>query len=182
MSRIGKKPIIIPEGVTANIQAAHIDVKGPRGELRVDFRPEIKVTLDAGQIIVNPKANSRIHRALFGLTRTLINNAVLGVTEGFTKQLEMKGVGYKAAVEGETLVLHLGFSHPVNFAIPTGINIEVKKNIMTLSGFDKQLVGETAARVRRLRPPEPYKGKGIKYSDEIIRRKAGKTAKAAGAS
>jgi len=182
MSRIGKKPIIIPEGVTANIEAAHVRVMGPKGELRVDFRPEMKVEAVEGQIIVSPKANSRVHRALFGLTRTLINNAVLGVTEGYTKQLEMKGVGYKAGVEGETLVLHLGFSHPVNFAIPTGINIEVKKNIITLSGPDKQLVGETAARVRRLRPPEPYKGKGIKYAGEIIRRKAGKTAKAAGAS
>lgn len=182
MSRIGKKPIVIPESVTASIAAAHVDVKGPRGELRVDFRPEMFVTLKDGQITVAPKANSRIHRALFGLTRTLINNAVIGVTEGYVKQLEMKGVGYKAVVEGETLVLHLGFSHPVNFAIPSGIVIEAKKNILTISGFDKQLVGETAARIRRLRPPEPYKGKGIKYTGEIIRRKAGKTAKAAGAS
>lgn len=181
MSRIGKKPIIIPEGVTANVAAAHIDFRGPKGEITVRFRPEMKVELKDSQINVRPKANSRLHRALFGLTRTIINNGALGVSTGFTKQLEMKGVGYKAAVEGDTLVLHIGFSHPLNFPLPAGIEIEVKKNHITISGIDKQLVGETAARIRRLRPPEPYKGKGIKYADEIIRRKAGKTAKAAGA-
>ncbi len=181
MSRIGKKPIIIPEGVTANLAAAHIEFKGPKGEISVSYRPEMKVELKDGQILVSPKANSRLHRALFGLTRTLLSNGAMGVSVGFTKQLEMKGVGYRATVEGETLVLQLGYSHAINFPIPDGMIIEVKKNQINISGIDKQLVGETAARIRRLRPPEPYKGKGIKYADEIIRRKAGKTAKAAGA-
>lgn len=181
MSRIGKKPIILPEGVTANQAATHIEFTGPKGNINVRYRPEMKVELKDGQITVSPKANSRMHRALYGLTRTIINNGAIGVRTGFSKQLDMKGVGYKAVVESDVLVLHLGYSHPINFQIPSGIEIEVKKNQITISGIDKQLVGETAARIRRLRPPEPYKGKGIKYSDEIIRRKAGKTAKAAGA-
>lgn len=180
MSRIGKKPIIIPEGTKVSYDNNVFETTGHKGTLSVDIRPEMNVDITGESITVVPKGKSRTHRSLFGLTRTLIDNAVKGVNEGYTRILEMKGVGYKAIVEGESLVLHLGFSHPINFAIPEGIGIEVKKNQMTISGRDKQLVGETAARIRRLRPPEPYKGKGIKYSDEVIRRKAGKTAKAAG--
>lgn len=181
MSRIGKKPIIIPDSVTFKVDACCVTVTGPRGTLELVVRPEMAVKQDNQTVEVAPKGHSRLHRALHGLTRTLIANAVEGVTNGFTKQLEIKGVGYRAAVEDQVLVLHLGFSHPINFPIPEGIAIEVKKSTVTLTGNDKQLVGETAARIRRLRPPEPYKGKGIKYSDEIIRRKAGKAAKAAGA-
>lgn len=182
MSRIGKKPVIIPEGTKVTLEDMTLKATGPKGELSVVLRPEMKITVGEDTIAVEPKGNTRLHRSLFGLTRTLIDNVVQGVNAGFSKQLEMKGVGYKAAVEEGKLVLHLGFSHPINFEIPEGIAIEVKKNQMTISGIDKQLVGETAARIRRLRPPEPYKGKGIKYADEIIRRKAGKTAKAASGS
>jgi large subunit ribosomal protein L6 len=180
MSRIGKKPVIIPEGTKVALADMTLKVTGPKGELTVPLRPEMKVTVGEDIITVEPRGHTRLHRSLFGLTRTLINNAVLGVNEGFSKQLEIKGVGYKVSVEENKLVLHLGFSHPINFEIPAGIAIEAKKNQVTVTGIDKQLVGETAARIRRLRPPEPYKGKGIKYAGEIIRRKAGKTAKATG--
>ena len=178
MSRIGKKPVIIPENTEVTFTNSTLNAAGPKGELSVELRPEMKITIAKNTISVEPKGSTRLHRSLFGLTRTLIDNTVRGVNDGFSKRLEMKGVGYKAVVEGETLTLHLGFSHPVNFKIPAGIEVETKKNQITVSGADKQLVGETAARIRRLRPPEPYKGKGIKYADEIIRRKAGKTAKA----
>jgi len=181
MSRIGKKPIPIPDGVTVRVDACCVTATGPRGTQEVVVRPEMTVKQENDELRVSPKGHSRLHRSLHGLTRTLLANALAGVYDGFTKQLEIKGVGYRAAVEDEKLVLHLGFSHPVEFTIPEGIKVEVKKNLITISGNDKQLVGETAARLRRLRPPEPYKGKGIKYTDEVIRRKAGKAAKAAAA-
>ena len=179
MSRIAKKPITLPEGVSATNEGGVINVKGPGGILQLRPADDVTIDFSDGIIKVNAKNNSRRSRGISGLTRTLIDNMVVGVTNGYTKTLEMKGVGYKADVEDRILVLHLGFSHPVNFAIPTGITIEVKKNTISIAGIDKQLVGETAARIRRLKPPEPYKGKGIKYSDEIIRRKVGKAAKAA---
>ena len=179
MSRIGKKPIIIPENITVKQNGNSLEIKGEKGTLTVKTHPDMSVEINGNNIIVTPKKKDRLSRSLHGLTRTLISNAIDGVGGGFTKQLEMKGVGYKAEVKDKELVLNLGFSHPVIFNIPDTISIEVKKNTITITGPDKQLVGETAARIRRLRPPEPYKGKGIKYVDEVIRRKAGKAAKAA---
>lgn len=179
MSRIGKLPVIIPEGVTATIDNGIIKVTGPKGALELRIHHLMNADIKDGQITVKPNGSTRLHKSLFGLTRTLINNLVVGVTEGFSKQLEMKGVGYKAEVQDKKLVLSLGFSHPVEFSIPDGIEIDVKKNTITISGIDKQLVGEVAAQIRKFRLPEPYKGKGIRYSDEIIRRKTGKAAKAA---
>jgi large subunit ribosomal protein L6 len=179
MSRIGKLPIIIPESVTVDISGQTVAVAGPKGTISYDLHDFMSVKIEDGRIIVAPKGNTRLHKSLYGLTRTLINNLVIGVTEGFTKQLEMKGVGYKAEVKERKLILSLGFSHPVEHEIPEGIEIEVKKNTIVISGIDKQLVGEVAAQIRRYRLPEPYKGKGIRYSNEVVRRKAGKAAKAA---
>ncbi len=179
MSRIAKKPVLLPDGITAKIEGDNIKIDGPKGNLNMGLSRDIEVDIQEKSIKVNAKNNSRKSRSISGLTRTLIQNMVDGVTEGYTKILEMKGVGFRAEAEEKQLVLHVGFSHPVNFPIPEGIVIEVKKNTITVSGIDKQLVGETAARIRRIKPPEPYKGKGIKYSDEIIRRKVGKAAKAA---
>lgn len=178
MSKIGKKPIIIPEDVQVKINERNVLVTGPKGELSYELTPLVDVKIEDNNLTVNPLGTSRSYRAMHGLTRTLINNMVVGVSTGFNKDLEMKGVGYKAAIQENDLVLSLGFSHPINFPIPSGIEITVKKNTISIAGIDKQLVGETAAQIRRLRPPEPYKGKGIKYADEVIRRKAGKTAKA----
>lgn len=179
MSRIAKKPVTIPEGVTAKCESGVFDINGPKGSLSFTPARDVAVAISAENITVTAKNNSKRSRSISGLTRTLFQNMVTGVTEGYTKVLEMKGVGYRAEVVDQNLILHVGFSHPVEFAIPKGINIEVKKNTINLDGIDKQLVGETAARIRRIKPPEPYKGKGIKYSDEIIRRKVGKAAKAA---
>lgn len=179
MSRIAKKPVIIPDGVSAQLDGDTLLINGPKGKLSLLMARDIEVDVKNDSIKVNAKNNSRRSRGISGLTRTLIQNMVSGVTEGYAKNLEMKGVGFRAEVAEKDLVLHVGFSHPVNFPIPEGIEVEVKKNIIAISGIDKQLVGETAARIRRIKPPEPYKGKGIKYSDEIIRRKVGKAAKAA---
>lgn len=179
MSRIGKLPIVLPGGVDVSISDNVILVKGPKGELNLPLQNSMDVSINDNTITVKPKKQNGSHGNLFGLTRTLIYNMIHGVSEGYDKSLEMKGVGYRAEVENNCLILHLGFSHPVNFDIPSGINIEVKKNIIKIEGFDKQLIGETAARIRRLRPPEPYKGKGIRYVGEVVRRKAGKAAKAA---
>jgi len=178
MSRIGKLPIEIPHEVKVDISGQLINVTGPKGSITYTLHDFMTAKIEDGRIIVSPRGNTRLHKSLYGLTRTLVNNMVTGVTNGFSRQLEMKGVGYKAEVQDRKLVLQLGFSHPVEHAIPDGIEIEAKKNTLIISGVDKQLVGEVAAQIRRYRPPEPYKGKGIRYSDEIIRRKAGKTAKA----
>lgn len=183
MSRIGKKPILIPKGVEVKIEKDLFLVKGPKGELTLKIHPHVSVFLEDGTIKITVK-NPEIKedKALWGLYRSLIKNMILGVTSGFEKKLEINGVGYKAQVSGEKLILHVGFSHPVDFLIPRSVAITVDKNVISVSGIDKQLVGETAARIRAIRPPEPYKGKGIKYIDEVIRRKAGKAAKAAGGS
>jgi large subunit ribosomal protein L6 len=176
MSRVGKKPIPVPEGVQVNIDQNHVMVKGAKGQLEWDFNPELKVMLDDGHIKVECPIEQKMYRALHGLTRTLISNMVTGVTQGFEKKLEIVGVGYRANVEGKTLILQLGFSHPVRFPIPDGIQIEVEKQtLVSIKGIDKQQVGQVAANIRAFRPPEPYKGKGIKYADEVIRRKAGKS-------
>jgi large subunit ribosomal protein L6 len=181
MSKIGKKPITIPDGVQINISEAVFTAKGPKGEQKVEINPRVKLEQKDNQIIVSvKKPDEKADRSLWGTFRSLINNAILGVTDGFERRLEVVGVGYKAAVSGEKLVLNLGFSHPVEIGIPKGLEVAVEKNSIIVKGVDKQMVGEFAANVRKHRKPEPYKGKGIKYDDEVVRRKAGKVAKAVG--
>lgn len=174
MSRIGKLPIEIPSGVDFSIVGATVTVKGPKGTLTATLHPHVTVA-DGVVSVKNPEDQK--DRALWGTTRRLIGNMIIGVTKGFEKKMEAVGVGYKAAAAGPKLTLEVGFSHPVTITMPAGVNVAVEKNTITVSGIDKQLVGETAAAIRRVRPPEPYKGKGIKYVDEVIRRKAGKAAK-----
>ena len=177
MSRIGKKVRVIPAGVTVQQQGNELIVKGPKGELRQKLHPRVTVTTENDQLtvaVVNP-SNTK-DNALWGTFSSLIKNMIDGVTVGFTKTLEINGVGYKAALKGENLHLEVGFSHPVELVAEKGVKFAVEKNIITVSGTDKQAVGETAARVRATKKVEPYKGKGIKYTDEIVRRKAGKTA------
>ncbi len=177
MSRIGKKKIIIPSGVTAGIEKNQVFVKGPKGELRLNLHPRVTVVFE-GNEIVNSVANenNKQDRALWGTFSSLISNMVKGVTEGFKKQLEINGVGYKAVVKGVNLILEVGFSHPIEVKPVEGVKFSVEKNIITVEGADKQLVGEMAAQIRKVKKPEPYKGKGIKYVEEVVRRKAGKTA------
>jgi len=177
MSRIGKQPVIIPKTVEIKIDAGKITVKGPRGELSQDIHRWVMIEQKDGQIVVSVQnSEEKKQRSLWGLFRRLVANMVIGVSEGFSKQLEINGVGYKAAVQGDILNLQLGYSHPIEYKIPEGIEINVEKNIVTVFGIDKQQVGQAAAEIRSLRKPEPYKGKGIKYVDEIIRRKVGKAA------
>jgi len=180
MSRIGKKPIDIPEKVTVDIGKNNkVTVKGPKGELTRTFSPDMTIEMKDGQIVISRPTDQRHHRALHGLTRALLANMVTGVSQGYVKRLDMVGVGYRAVMKGNALDLSLGFSHPVVIEPPEGITFEVEKGgrSFRVMGIDKELVGETAAKIRRLRPPEPYKVKGIKYHDEIVRRKAGKAGK-----
>ncbi len=177
MSRIGKKVRIIPQGVTVEISGNELIVRGSKGELRQVIHPRVTISVSNGEVsvmVVNPE--DKKDRALWGTFSSLIENMIEGVTNGFQKQLEINGVGYKVVLKGEILNLELGFSHPVVFNAPVGVKFAVEKNLITVSGIDKQLVGETAAQIRSLKKPEPYKGKGIKYIDEVVRRKAGKTA------
>ncbi len=177
MSRVGKAPIKVVAGVKVKVSPSAVDVEGPKGKLTQPYHPSIGVALDGDTIVVtNPNGTSKFHRSLHGLTRTLIANAVTGVSGGFSRALEINGVGYKAQSEGKKLVMALGYSHPITYEAPAGITIEVKDptNII-VSGADRKLVGEVAAKIRSFRPPEPYKGKGVKYKEEVIRRKAGKT-------
>ncbi len=177
MSRIGRKPIEIPSGVTIDLSPLNVVVKGPKGELSQHVSPEIDVQIDDGVLRVDRRTNRGEHRALHGLTRSLIQNMVIGVTEGYQKRLLITGVGYRAKPSGRALELSLGYSHPVSVEAPDGIEFEVPQQTeVIVKGIDKQLVGEIAARIRRHRPPEPYKGKGIRYEDEVIRRKVGKRA------
>jgi large subunit ribosomal protein L6 len=180
MSRIGNKPIEIPSGVDISIGANNeVNVKGPRGELSLTASPRMKLSRENGTVLVERPDNDRINRSLHGLTRTLINNMVIGVTNGYTRTLEITGVGYRAALDGSTLVLSVGFSHQVRMTPPPGITYSLEgQNRIHVQGIDKQAVGEEAARIRRVRPPEPYKGKGIRYAGEVVRRKAGKAGKA----
>lgn|SRR3989338_1884890 len=181
MSRVGRQPVKIPSGVTVVEQGGVLIVRGPRGELQQRLHPAVRLNVAEGAVsvsVVTPEAPSE--RALWGLFRNLIQNMVDGVTTGFTKSLEFVGVGYKVSVSGSTVTMSLGFSHPVTMSLPPGITATVEKNTLTIEGSDKQLVGEVAAGIRRLRKPEPYKGKGVKYHDEVIRRKAGKAVKAVG--
>ncbi|MBI5548876.1 MAG: 50S ribosomal protein L6 [Deltaproteobacteria bacterium] len=176
MSRIGKLPIKIPEKVKVTLDGtAAIKVEGPKGKMRVPFNPHVKVAVKDGQVTVTRSDEERLARSLHGLTRTLINNAIKGVTVGYEEILEISGVGFKAEVKGKILNMALGFSHPVDFPIPEGITVEVEKGTrVTLKGVDKHLVGMTAAQIRVIRKTEPYKGKGIKYAGEKVRRKVGK--------
>ncbi|MBE7557093.1 MAG: 50S ribosomal protein L6 [Anaerolineales bacterium] len=180
MSRIGRLPVVVPKGVTVDINKNSVVVKGPKGELQRDFPPEIELKQEDGQVVATRNSEHRTHRAKHGLTRALLNNMITGVSTGFKRQLYIEGVGYKAAVEGKKLVLNVGYSHNVVFEPPQGISFEVDKTgrDLTVTGIDKELVGEISARIRRTRGPEPYKGKGIRYSGEKIRRKAGKAGKA----
>lgn len=181
MSRIGKMPITVPKGVDVKIDGATVIVKGPKGELKRSFDPRMTIAVAGGTVNVSRGTDERDQRSLHGLTRSLLNNMVVGVSDGFTKTLEITqdSVGYRAELKGKDLELFLGFSHTVNFAAPPGIAFatDAKTRRITVTGIDKELVGETAALIRKLRPPEPYKGKGIKYVGEVIRRKAGKAGK-----
>ena len=178
MSRIGKKPIVIPAGVEVKIDGNKVTVKGPKGTLSNEFAPAITIAQEGNEIIVTRPSDEAEHRSLHGLTRTLVANMVTGVTEGYTKQLEVNGVGYRASKQGKDLVLNLGYSHPVIMPEIEGISIEVPNpNLVVITGADKQKVGQFAAEVREKRPPEPYKGKGVKYAGEYIRRKEGKAGK-----
>lgn len=178
MSRIGKLPVAIPAGVKVALDGQTMTVKGPKGTLIQQLHERMIVAVEADQIIVNRPSEEKSDCALHGLTRSLINNMVIGVTTGFKKDLEINGVGYRAEVSGKTLTLALGYSHPVVYELPAGISVEVEKQTkLTVSGIDKQLVGSAAAKIRSFRGPEPYKGKGIKYADERIVRKAGKAGK-----
>jgi large subunit ribosomal protein L6 len=180
MSRIGKLPIPVPSGVEIDIgDDNQVTVKGPRGSLSQRFAPSMSLNRDNGTILVERPDNAREHRSLHGLTRTLLNNMVIGVTTGYKRDLEIQGVGYRAALDGTTLVLSVGFSHPVRMVPPEGVSYTLDGNTrLSVLGIDKQAVGEEAARIRRVRPPEPYKGKGIRYAGERVRRKAGKAGKA----
>ncbi len=175
MSRIGKKPISLPQGVTVEVQPGLVRVKGPKGALEVAVDPEMKVVVEDGVVRVERPSDARRHRALHGLTRTLIANAVTGVTEGYTKELEIKGIGYRAKMSGTKLELNVGFSHPVIFEPPEDVKIEVPEPTrIRVSGIDKQKVGQVAANIRAIRPPDAYKGKGIRYVGEVVRLKPGK--------
>ncbi|MCY7406838.1 MAG: 50S ribosomal protein L6 [Alkalinema sp. CAN_BIN05] len=176
MSRIGKRPIPVPDKVTVTIEGQTVTVKGPKGELSRTLPPEVEILLEGETVLVNRRNESRPARQRHGLCRTLIANMVEGVSQGFIKKLEIQGVGYRAAVQGKILNLAMGFSHPVNIDPPEGISFLVEGTTnVTVSGIDKEVVGNTAARIRAVRPPEPYKGKGIRYAGEIVRRKVGKT-------
>lgn len=181
MSRIGKKPIQITSGVEVKTLNGIIEIKGPKGSLSIKPAPEVEVVIEEKEIKVSPRdINSNKARALWGLNRTLIANMIEGVTKGFEKKMEINGVGFKARVEGKDLILDVGFSHPVKTVAPENISFLVEKNVITVSGIDKELVGQICASIRKIRPPEPYKGKGIKYTTEIIRKKLGKKAAGAG--
>jgi large subunit ribosomal protein L6 len=175
MSRIGRKPVALPQGVSAQIDGHKITVKGPKGEISRTLHDELAITLEDNTVVVKRPSEEARHKALHGLTRTLVANMVQGVTEGFAKSLEIQGVGYKAETKPFGVQLVVGFSHPVPYHAPKGIKITVTNNVLVkIEGVDKELVGQVAAELRNVRPPEPYKGKGIRYSDEQIRRKVGK--------
>ena|SRR3989344_6276688 len=180
MSKIGKLPVTIPQGVQVNVQNLEVNVAGPKGELKFLFRPEVKVDIVNSQIKITRRSETKIAKSLHGLTRSVLANMVKGVVDGHKKVLELVGVGYRANKQGDDLVLNVGYSHPVVIQSIPGIQIETKENKIMVTGVDKALVGEVAAKIRRVRPPEPYKGKGIKYEGEFIRRKAGKAAKTMG--
>jgi large subunit ribosomal protein L6 len=177
MSRIGKLPIDIPAGVTITVDSDIVSVKGPKGELTVPHLSDVTVKIDGNQVIVTRKDDQRIAKAQHGLQRALLNNAVIGVTKAYEKKLEVNGVGYRVSGGGKEIELLLGFSHPVKYTAPEGILLTVEKMNIIVTGISKQAVGQAAAEIRKIKKPEPYKGKGIKYDDEVVRRKAGKAGK-----
>jgi large subunit ribosomal protein L6 len=179
VSRIGRMPVEVPQGVTVNIKGSHVRVKGPKGQLEHTFPAAMKISFKDGVLTVDRPSDEQTHRALHGMTRALINNMVTGVTDGFEKVLEINGVGYRAELSGKKLIINVGYSHPVEVDPPEGITFEVepRARLIKVQGYDKKAVGQVAADIRKIRPPEPYKGKGIKYLDERIRRKAGKAGK-----
>jgi large subunit ribosomal protein L6 len=176
MSRIGKKPISLPGGVEVDIRGSEVTVIGPKGELSRSFHPDMEIVQEEGILVVRRPTDHRTHRAMHGLTRALLANMVTGVSEGYTRTLEIVGTGYRAEIQGENLIMYLGYSHPIEIQPPEGISFEVPRGGrgVIVQGIDKELVGEIAARIRRQRPPEPYKGKGVRYEGEYVRRKAGK--------
>ena len=176
MSRIGKKPIVIPTGVTVKVDGATVDVKGPKGHLRQPLPPGIIAAVEDGQLVTKKSRDARELDKFHGLARSLVNNAVTGVTDGFKKELDIVGVGYRAEVKGKQVVLALGYSHPIVFDVPTGIEVAIEKQThVTVTGVDRQLVGQVAANLRRLRKPDPYQQKGVRYTGEVLKKKAGKT-------
>ncbi|HIE57071.1 MAG TPA: 50S ribosomal protein L6 [Anaerolineales bacterium] len=179
MSRIGRMPVDVPQGVDVEIKGTFVRIKGPKGQLEHTFPADMDISMEGEQILVKRPSDERTHRALHGMTRALINNMVVGVSQGFEKTLEVNGVGYRAELKGKTLVLNVGYSHPVEIDPPEGITFDVdtRARRIKVMGYDKAEVGQVAANIRKVRPPEPYKGKGIKYLDEYIRRKAGKAGK-----
>jgi large subunit ribosomal protein L6 len=180
MSRVGKLPIPVPDGVEVDFRGTHMTVKGGRGTLQLDVHPEMQIHIEDGIVTVARPTDQARHRALHGLTRSLIFNMVEGVSKGYTRELELVGVGYRATKQGNDLQLNVGYSHPVKYIPPEGISIEVPEPVrITISGHDKELVGRVASQIRKVRPPEPYKGKGILYRGERVKRKAGKSGKAA---
>jgi len=177
MSRVGRQPIPVPSGVEVKIEGSSVSVKGPKGQLERSFDPEMEIAMSDGVVTVTRPTDQPRHRSLHGLTRSLLANMVEGVTDGFERTLEIHGVGYKAEKRGNGLVFQLGFSHPVDFPAPDGIEFALDSpTLVKVQGIDKQMVGEVAARIRQIRPPEPYKGKGVRYQNEHVRRKAGKAA------
>lgn len=178
MSRVGKRPIPLPDKAKFELSGQRVSVTGPKGSLARVIHSDMTVALENGEIVVTRPSDAKTHRALHGLTRALINNMVIGVTKGYVITLKMIGVGYRAEMKGKSVVLHLGYSHPIVFLPPDGVNFEIlpKEGIMKLSSIDKELVGQVAAKIRSFRPPEPYKGKGVRYIDEIVKTKAGKSA------
>jgi large subunit ribosomal protein L6 len=179
VSRIGRMPVVIPSGVNVDLDGNHLRVKGPKGELEQSFRPEMLISIKEGEVIVDRPSDEPQMRALHGLTRALISNMVVGVSEGFEKILQVEGVGYRPEMSGNDLVLQVGYSHPVQVPPPEGIEFEIEERarLIHVKGIDKQVVGQVAADIRKIRPPEPYKGKGIRYQGEYVRRKAGKAGK-----
>jgi large subunit ribosomal protein L6 len=180
MSRVGRLPIEIPQGVDVQVKGTSVNVKGPKGELSHTFPPVVNIKIEDGQVIVDRLSDEKFLRSMHGTTRALIQNMVTGVSEGFEKFLEIEGVGYRAEMKGANLEISVGYSHPVEMEPPSGITFEVleRNNVIRISGYDKQAVGQVAAVIRKIRPPEPYKGKGIRYRGEYVRRKAGKAGKA----
>lgn len=179
MSRIGRMPITVPQNVEIKIDGTQVSVRGPKGNMTREFHPEMEISRENGDLVVKRPSDAPHHRALHGMTRSLLNNMVVGVSSGYERVLEINGVGYRADMNGKQLVLYVGYSHPVTVEPPEGISFEVETRTRQIKvlGFDKELVGQIAANIRKVRPPEPYKGKGIKYLEEKIRRKAGKTGK-----
>ena len=175
MSRIGKKPIAIPKGVEVRLEGDQLRIKGPKGQLSISVHPSVKLNIGGDSIAVSVVDETRESRSIHGLFRVLIDNMVTGVTKGFERVLEIVGVGYRAELKGRTAVFNLGYSHPINFELPEGIDAKIEKTKITLSGIDRGLLGKTAAKIRSFRKPEPYKGKGIRYSTERVRQKVGKT-------